>query len=165
LKLDASRVVVVEFGHPSLRLCGAEPASSTVLVMFGSTLDCQARAARSSTRIAVKQHFPRAEHDHTLLLLIALVYAFERMDDRRPLTQRQREILVLYARGMKRPEIVRELDITADTVRSHLQQIRAKLGTNSTTVAIIIALARDELQLDGEVVTARSLDDRVLQAA
>ncbi len=88
------------------------------------------------------------------------------MDDRRPLTQRQREILVLYARGMKRPEIIRELDITAGTVRSHLQQIRAKLGTNSTTVAIIIALARNELQLEGEVVTARSPDSgRVLQAA
>jgi DNA-binding CsgD family transcriptional regulator len=102
----------------------------------------------------------------TLLLLSAFVYAFERMDDRRPLTQRQREILVLYARGMKRSEIVRELDIKADTVRSHLQQIRAKLGTNSTTVAIIIALARGELQRDGEVVTAcPTNDDRVLQAA
>ncbi len=94
------------------------------------------------------------------------MYAPKRMDDQRQLTQRQRDVLVLYARGIKRPEIARELKIKPDTVRSHRQQILAKLGANSTTMAVIIALARNELQLDGEVVTANtSTPEPVLVAA
>ncbi len=88
------------------------------------------------------------------------------MEDQRQLTQRQRDVLVLYARGVKRPEIARELGIKSNTVRSHHQQIKAKLGANSTTMAVIIALARNELQLDGEVVTAStSSTEPVLVAA
>ena len=94
------------------------------------------------------------------------MYALERMDDQRQLTQRQREVLALYARGMKRPAIAAELGIKADTVRSHRQHILAKLGANSLQFAVVLGIARNELQLDGEVITASKPEvERVLQAA
>jgi DNA-binding NarL/FixJ family response regulator len=46
----------------------------------------------------------------------------------RPLTPREREIVVLVAQGRSGQEIARELTISPKTVERHLANVRAKLG-------------------------------------
>ncbi|MDQ3717329.1 MAG: LuxR C-terminal-related transcriptional regulator [Actinomycetota bacterium] len=51
--------------------------------------------------------------------------------DIRPLTTRQRHLVSLVAQGFSNTQIARTLGITPDTVRTHLQQIYARLGVAS----------------------------------
>jgi DNA-binding NarL/FixJ family response regulator len=55
------------------------------------------------------------------------------------LTARERETLVLLARGRKAREIAVELSIGEKTVSSHLQRVLEKLGVHSRTHAVAIA--------------------------
>lgn len=48
-----------------------------------------------------------------------------------PLTARQRQLMSLVARGYTNTQAARTLGISAQTVRTHLQQIYARLGVNS----------------------------------
>lgn len=74
------------------------------------------------------------------------------MDDRRLLTPRQRQVLALYASDASLSQIAVELGISRDTVRSHRRDIAAVLDVHSVTRAVVVALARGEIVLDGEVV-------------
>jgi DNA-binding NarL/FixJ family response regulator len=56
------------------------------------------------------------------------------------LTAREQEILQFMVDGLTRPEIARRLGVTANTVRSHSQNLFAKLGAHSTLEAVAIAL-------------------------
>jgi len=49
------------------------------------------------------------------------------------ITDREKQVLILVARGATDERIAREMKISAATVRSHLQNIRAKLGYTSCT--------------------------------
>jgi DNA-binding NarL/FixJ family response regulator len=55
------------------------------------------------------------------------------------LTSREREALVLLARGRKQREIAAELSIGEKTVASHLQRVLEKLGVHSRAHAVAIA--------------------------
>ncbi len=48
-----------------------------------------------------------------------------------PLTTRQRQLLALVAGGYSNAQVARTLGISAQTVRTHLQQIYARLGVSS----------------------------------
>jgi len=52
------------------------------------------------------------------------------------LTAREREVLVLMARGRTNPEIARELVISRGTAKSHVQNIIRKLGVSDRTQAV-----------------------------
>jgi NarL family two-component system response regulator YdfI len=56
------------------------------------------------------------------------------------LTDREKEVLVLVARGERSKEIALKLCITERTVKAHLASIYAKLGVDSRTAAIAVAL-------------------------
>lgn len=56
------------------------------------------------------------------------------------LTPRETEVLTWAAKGKSRWETSIILDISEDTVRAHLENIRRKLGASNTTHAIAIAL-------------------------
>ena len=47
------------------------------------------------------------------------------------LTYRERQVAFLYYQGLTRRQICEHLHITPETVRTHLRNIRRKLGTNS----------------------------------
>jgi len=53
-----------------------------------------------------------------------------------PLTDRQRQLLTLVADGYSNQQAARTLGISALTVRSHLEQIYARLGVHSRTEAV-----------------------------
>jgi DNA-binding NarL/FixJ family response regulator len=56
------------------------------------------------------------------------------------LTAREREVLVLLARGYTNPEIARELIITQHTVKIHVEHILTKLGVSDRTQAAVRAI-------------------------
>ena len=58
------------------------------------------------------------------------------------LSGREIEVLAVMADGWHRAEAGALLCITEDTIKSHLEHIRAKLDARNTTHAVVIALRR-----------------------
>lgn len=56
------------------------------------------------------------------------------------LTEREREVLALVAKGISNPQIAEELVLSIATVKFHLRSIRSKLGTASRTETVVLAL-------------------------
>ena len=63
------------------------------------------------------------------------------------LTPREREVLSYLVQGISRREVADRMHLSANTIRSHLQNLMAKLGVHTTLEAV--ALAR-RTQLAGE---------------
>lgn len=59
-----------------------------------------------------------------------------------PLSAREREVLVLVARGTSNREIARELFISEATVKTHLTHLYAKLGVKDRAAAVAAAYDR-----------------------
>ena len=59
------------------------------------------------------------------------------------LTPREKEIISLSAQGKKYKEIAKELAISDFTVRSHLTNIRMKLGVKKTSGAVSIMTSKE----------------------
>lgn len=57
-----------------------------------------------------------------------------------PLTEREREILTLMARGLTNPQIAEELVISESTVRFHSHNIFGKLQVERRTEAVVVAM-------------------------
>jgi len=56
------------------------------------------------------------------------------------LTEREREVLVLLAQGMSNAAIADELDVSVFTVRNHVANLSAKLGSHSKLESLSIAV-------------------------
>ena len=67
---------------------------------------------------------------------------FDRRDLAR-LTAREREVLRALASGARTTEIAERLDIAERTVKAHLANIYQKLGVDSRTAAVAVALRKD----------------------
>lgn len=70
-----------------------------------------------------------------------------------PLTPREREILVLVARGYSNPEIARQLFVSLPTVKTHVGRILAKTGSRDRVHAVLFAVRH------GLVDASRALED------
>jgi two-component system, NarL family, response regulator LiaR len=57
-----------------------------------------------------------------------------------PLTKREMAVLRLLAQGQTNREIAQHLKVSEDTVKTHVRHIMAKLGVQSRTQAIIVAM-------------------------
>ena len=64
-------------------------------------------------------------------------------------TPREVEILALAAIGCSNREIGATLDVTEDTVKTHLRRLLYRLDARDWTHAVVIALSRGLLVLDG----------------
>lgn len=71
----------------------------------------------------------------------------ERMDSE-DLTERERDVLSMMARGTSTAVLVEALNISEGTVKFHINHIFQKLGVNDRTQAIIIALRRGLIRLE-----------------
>jgi DNA-binding NarL/FixJ family response regulator len=56
------------------------------------------------------------------------------------LTPREREVLQCLVDGLSRPEIAVRLRLSGNTVRTHTQNLIAKLGTHSTLESVAVAM-------------------------
>ncbi|MDF1515021.1 MAG: response regulator transcription factor [Anaerolineae bacterium] len=56
------------------------------------------------------------------------------------LTQRELEIIKLLAEGLSNPEIAQRLYVSRSTVKFHVSNVLSKLGAESRTEAVAIAL-------------------------
>jgi DNA-binding NarL/FixJ family response regulator len=63
---------------------------------------------------------------------------------RPPITRRQREVLQLYADGMSTVQAARQLELSEQTVRTHVKASLSRLGARDRAHAVAIAL-RDSL--------------------
>jgi DNA-binding NarL/FixJ family response regulator len=55
------------------------------------------------------------------------------------LTARERDVLTAMVAGQSREEIADQLEISANTVRTHMQNILSKLGVHSSLAAVAVA--------------------------
>lgn len=62
--------------------------------------------------------------------------------DERPLSNRERTVLELVARGTTNKEIAKALFISEATVKTHLTHLYAKLGVNDRAAAVAVAYQR-----------------------
>ncbi len=60
-------------------------------------------------------------------------------DELAPLKQRERDVLVLVAKGYMAKEIARQLDMGQSTVSAHITRIRAAMQM-TTTEAVVLAV-------------------------
>ena len=62
------------------------------------------------------------------------------------LTQREREVLRLLADGHRNDDIGRELQIAGETARVHIRNAMRKLGADTRTQAVAVALRRSLIE-------------------
>jgi DNA-binding NarL/FixJ family response regulator len=67
-----------------------------------------------------------------------------------PLSAREIEVLDHIAKGNSNKEIARALKISDQTVKNHITSILRKLAVNDRTQAVVYALRRGWIKLDGE---------------
>jgi DNA-binding NarL/FixJ family response regulator len=65
------------------------------------------------------------------------------------LTPRERDVLFLLVEGAGRNEVAKQLQLSANTVRTHLQSLMSKFGVHSTLE--VVALARPRLEALPEI--------------
>jgi DNA-binding NarL/FixJ family response regulator len=72
--------------------------------------------------------------------VLAAALATRRTDERKALSEREREVLRLLAAGGSYAEIGAELFLSPDTVRAHAQRAMTKLGARTRTQGVAVAL-------------------------
>ena len=130
-------------------LCERWPDSAVLIFTAYSERSLLARGLESGAKGYVLKEAPR----ETLVRAIEKVAAGEAYVDRalmpsfvpakerdELLTAREREILQLLADGMSNAEVAERLVISAETVKSHVRHILAKLEADTRTQAVAIAL-------------------------
>lgn len=151
---DAPRVVMLSAASDAQRIVAAVRAGAAAWVRKDESIDHLLRVIRGVVR--GETWLPPSDLGSVLRRLI------EEQDDRRgcdellaTLTPREREVLFHLVAGAGRKEVAERLQVSANTVRTHLQSLMAKLGVHSTLE--VVALTRPRLEaLTGHSPVARA---------
>lgn len=74
-------------------------------------------------------------------------FPFESKEPIQPITDREREILSLVAKGLSNKEIAEQLVVSELTVKTHLKNLFKKLNVSSRTQAILVGMSHDLIGL------------------
>jgi DNA-binding NarL/FixJ family response regulator len=126
-------VVLTSFGDES-KVTAALEAGASGFILKDAEADDVAHAIRAARRGEV--HLDPA----VARLLARRVRERTVQPSAEPLTDREREVLALVARGLSNKAIADELAITERTARTHVSNILGKLGLASRTQAALYAV-------------------------
>jgi DNA-binding NarL/FixJ family response regulator len=142
-RAGAPLVVMLSAASTPERIVTAIRAGAAAWVGKDEAVDHLLRVIRGVVR--GESWVPPMELHRVLRLLV------EKQDDRRDrddllatLTQRERDILLQLIEGVSRKEVAERLQLSANTVRTHLRSLMSKLGVHSTLEAV--ALTRPRLE-------------------
>ena len=133
----ATRVIMLSYTSEPSRIVAAIEAGARAWVRKDESIKYLLRVLRGVAR--GETWLPSAETGNVLSLLLS--QRDRRKDGERMLallTPRERQVLACLAEGAGRNQIAERLNLTANTVRTHLQNIMAKLGVHSTLEAVAL---------------------------
>jgi DNA-binding NarL/FixJ family response regulator len=139
-RYPAVEIVALTSFVEEARVTAALEAGASGFLLKDADADDVASAIRSA-------HRGEVHLDPAVALLVArrmragaAAAASGKADGHEPLTEREREVLRLVARGLSNKAIADELAITERTARTHVSNILGKLGLTSRTQAALYAL-------------------------
>jgi DNA-binding NarL/FixJ family response regulator len=134
---EAPRVVILSYSSEPERIVDAVRSGAAAWVGKSESLQHLLTVIRGVAR--GETWLPPAEAGRVLEVLM------QDQDRRREndrllagLTPREREVLACLAEGAGRREVAERLHLSANTVRTHLQNLMAKLGVHSALEAVAI---------------------------
>jgi DNA-binding NarL/FixJ family response regulator len=140
---DPPRVVMLSYSSEAERIVDAIRSGAAAWVRKNESLQHLLQVIRGVAK--GETWLPPAEVGRVLRLLI------QDQDRRREndqlldaLTPREREVLTCLAEGAGRREVAEQLHLSANTVRTHLQNLMTKLGVHSTLEAVAMSRAHLE---------------------
>jgi DNA-binding NarL/FixJ family response regulator len=140
---DPPRIIMLSVASEPERIVAAVRAGAAAWIRKDESIDHLLSVIRGVVR--GESWLPPRELGVVLHLLI------ENQEHRRDsddllaaLTPRERDVLYLLVEGAGRNEVAKRLQLSANTVRTHLQSIMSKFGVHSTLE--VVALARPRLQ-------------------
>jgi DNA-binding NarL/FixJ family response regulator len=137
---SATRVIMLSHTSESARIIAAIEAGARAWVGKDESIEQLLRALRGVVRGQTR--VPPAETGNVLSLLLR---QRERRRSRERmlalLTPRERQVLACLAEEAGRKQVADRLNLTANTVRTHMQNIMAKLGVHSALEAVALTRA------------------------
>jgi DNA-binding NarL/FixJ family response regulator len=141
-RADAPRVVMLSRSSEASRIADAVRVGAAAWVRKGESLAYLLQVIRGVA--AGETWLPPAETGAVLQLLLQEQKQQSESDQLlASLTPREREVLACLAEGAGRQDVAERLNLSANTVRTHLQNLMAKLGVHSTLEAV--AMTRSQL--------------------
>src|SRR5216683_2625458 len=135
---EAPHVILLSYSSEAERIVDSVRAGAVAWVRKDESLEHLLRVIRGVAR--GETWLPPAEAGNVLRLLMAERQQQQDHDGLlAALTPREREVLACLAEGAGRQEVAARLHLSANTVRTHLQNLMAKLGVHSTLEAVAIS--------------------------
>jgi DNA-binding NarL/FixJ family response regulator len=130
-----SRVIMISYSSDPARIVSAVRAGAAAWVCKDESVDYLLRVVRGVAR--GETWLPPAAAGTVLQMLIQVRDRQEEADVLLDaLTPRERQVLDCLAEGVGRREVALRLCLSANTVRTHTQNLMAKLGVHSTLEAV-----------------------------
>jgi DNA-binding NarL/FixJ family response regulator len=135
---ESSRVIMLSDSSEPERIVAAIRAGASAWVRKDESFEQLLRIIRGTAR--GETWLPPTETG-TVLRLLMRAQDQKQQDDMllAGLTPREREILACLADGAGRRDVAGQLHLSAHTVRTHLQNLMAKLGVHSTLEAVALS--------------------------
>lgn len=138
---EAPRAIMLSDSAEPARIVRAIRAGAAAWVHKNETIEQLLRVLRGVAR--GEMWLPPAQMSQVIRLLL-----HERDEQRSDdglfaaLTPREREVLLHLTEGLGRGDVARRMHLSRHTVRTHLQNLMAKLGAHSTLEAAVMARSR-----------------------
>jgi DNA-binding NarL/FixJ family response regulator len=134
---EPPRVIMLSRGSDPRCIASSVQAGAVAWVSKSESLDHLLHVIRGA--IAGEMWLPRSEMADVLRLLLSARGQRNEGDELlAALTPREREVLACLAEGAGRREVAERLNLSANTVRTHLKNLMAKLGVHSTLEAVAL---------------------------